>query len=471
MIIREDTVWKRGSVVRLKSDVEIASDASLRIEPGVKVVGGTITAYGDLLVEGTESERVTFKNTIIEAGSVNYAKTSHIDASYFNMDGGRFLPANGSADYANFDIDHAYFHEVEGFYIWYPYGDNSIRNSIFEDSYGLSIGVDEATVDIRGNLFLPSDYTYSGNASIVVWANYGELDDVTVANNNFELGRGDYALEVPSGYGSIGMKATGNYFGTSNPREIQKLILDNMDALDRFSKIDVSDSADQHLAEVPALGDFDFDLQQGGGRADKIRGDGGNNWLFGKGGDDRLIGKGGHDLLEGGNGADRLAGQMGNDSAYGGRGGDLLLGQAGSDLLEGGGGRDVLKGGLGRDTISGGTGADMIAGGKGGDVLSGGRGSDHFIYKSVAELDGDLITDFNGDRGDRVDLQQLMQRESVEDINIVVADTFSGAAGEVIVLTEGRVHTLIGDMNGDAVADFSFQMVARHTPDLEDFLL
>jgi Ca2+-binding RTX toxin-like protein len=94
-----------------------------------------------------------------------------------------------------------------------------------------------------------------------------------------------------------------------------------------------------------------------------------------------------------------------------------VTGTANDDRLSGTAGDDVLIGGAGRDTLSGDGGADRLLGGSGGDTLTGGAGADTFVYTSVSDslrndasgsyAQRDLITDFNGNGHDRLDLTAL----------------------------------------------------------------
>ncbi|WP_419898783.1 hypothetical protein [Roseomonas sp. USHLN139] len=82
-----------------------------------------------------------------------------------------------------------------------------------------------------------------------------------------------------------------------------------------------------------------------------------------------------------------------------------LQGTAGADLLVGSNGSDRLTGLAGDDVLQGGAGDDILEGGLGQDVLTGGSGNDRFVYRSLADLDGDTIADFA--LGDLLDLSAI----------------------------------------------------------------
>jgi hypothetical protein len=130
------------------------------------------------------------------------------------------------------------------------------------------------------------------------------------------------------------------------------------------------------------------------------------------GGEDRVYGGPGDDWLHGNTGADTIYAGAGADVVYGGQQGDRISlddgddfgqGNMGDDTLAGGWGADSLYGGQGADLIHGGRGNDFLAGDRGTDTLTGGEGADRFYFFWGA--DADVITDFDGFAGDRIQLE------------------------------------------------------------------
>jgi serralysin len=150
----------------------------------------------------------------------------------------------------------------------------------------------------------------------------------------------------------------------------------------------------------------------GGGGADTVVGNASANDLLGMDGDDSIAAGDGDDTVGGNAGADTLSGGQGADMLFGGKGADLLVGGAGDDAMLSGNigddtvsgdeGQDTLYGGRDNDSLSGGAGADALSGDVGDDTLSGGAGADRFIFQ--AGSGGDLVTDFDGAAGDRIQL-------------------------------------------------------------------
>jgi Ca2+-binding RTX toxin-like protein len=108
-------------------------------------------------------------------------------------------------------------------------------------------------------------------------------------------------------------------------------------------------------------------------------------------------------LIEGTDEDDDLFGTERNDRILGFEGRDRLYGRGGNDELVGGDGRDRLWGEAGDDLLRGGRGDDTLTGGSGKDRLTGGSGADRFVLEAETTdlTKADVITDFNGRRGDR----------------------------------------------------------------------
>ncbi|MFC7499570.1 calcium-binding protein [Enterovirga sp. GCM10030262] len=194
--------------------------------------------------------------------------------------------------------------------------------------------------------------------------------------------------------------------------------------------------------------------------ANEIRGSAGTNNLNGRGGEDVIRAGSGNDIARGGAGDDRLYGQAGRDQLFGDDGEDILLGGAGEDSLSGGISNDVLLGGTGRDSLTGGGGADWF------------RFTNSDISDSADEAD--MITDFSGYHGDRIDLQRVDADTLTarNDAFTFVGDAaFSGAAGELRVEVVDSNTFLQGDRDGDGAADFFIRVDGLPPLEASDFIL
>jgi transposase-like protein len=91
---------------------------------------------------------------------------------------------------------------------------------------------------------------------------------------------------------------------------------------------------------------------------------------------------------------------------------DTIYGREGNDVTLGLGNKDKLYGEAGNDTINGCEDDDVINGGDGSDSLTGGTGADRFVFLP-GESGIDVITDFLGTAGDKIDLSAFVTGSAV----------------------------------------------------------
>lgn len=222
--------------------------------------------------------------------------------------------------------------------------------------------------------------------------------------------------------------------------------------------------------------------------ANTLYGGDGDDILLGMGGNDTLYGGNGNDILDGGTGADRMTGGAGNDTYYvdntrdvivelSGGGTDLVLSSLSSYTLgnyvenltltgaassgTGNSLNNVLTGNANANKLIGGSGNDTLIGLGGKDTLTGGTGADYFVFLalsgSAAGTTRDVITDFSGANGDRIDLTAIDANTLLagdQAFNFIGSSAFSKQAGQLRFASS----ILYGDVNGDAIADFSIQL-------------
>ena len=180
---------------------------------------------------------------------------------------------------------------------------------------------------------------------------------------------------------------------------------------------------------------------------------------------DVVAGNGGDDTISGGGGDDVIAGGTGDDTLKGETGDDMLAGGSGDDTLEGGSGEDVLTGGDDDDILSGGDGNDELTGGTGTDQLIGGGGADRFVFGDVDDSPAqapDLVFDFNAVQGDQIDvsgIDAISATTEIDEFIFIDDDAFGGSAGELRFVHDASDGLLEGDVNGDATADFSIELL------------
>ena len=174
-------------------------------------------------------------------------------------------------------------------------------------------------------------------------------------------------------------------------------------------------------------------------------------------------------ILYGFDGDDWMSGAAGNDTLYGGAGKDVLIGGDGNDLLYGGDDDDFLAGGNGNDTVVGGAGKD---------TLDGNAGADRFVFFAGDTGNTRATADtvyFYSNEGDTIDLSNMDARTSTgarDAFNFIGQSAFTQTAGELRMQYSGGYWDVMGDTNGDGIADFSITVSAGSTPLLaRDFIL
>ncbi|TIP38335.1 MAG: type I secretion C-terminal target domain-containing protein [Mesorhizobium sp.] len=100
-----------------------------------------------------------------------------------------------------------------------------------------------------------------------------------------------------------------------------------------------------------------------------------------------------------------------------------------------------MAGGPGNDTLNGGGGNDTLIGGLGQDTLTGGAGADTFKLDHLELNIKDLITDYNGAEGDKIDLTSLFDTAPTGNINNYVH--YDSGTGNLSVDTSGSGNNFV----------------------------
>jgi Ca2+-binding RTX toxin-like protein len=131
----------------------------------------------------------------------------------------------------------------------------------------------------------------------------------------------------------------------------------------------------------------------------------------------------------------------------------------------------LLTGTAGDDRLIGDVGDDILASLSGDDVLTGGAGADMFVINSIVGTK--TISDF-GRGADRLDLTGIDANVgSVTDDNFVFIGTapFGGRAGELRFSVANGVTTVLGDVDGDGIADYRLNLMGERLMVETDFIL
>ncbi len=153
-----------------------------------------------------------------------------------------------------------------------------------------------------------------------------------------------------------------------------------------------------------------------------------------------------------------------NNSITGNAAANTLDGANGNDTILGMGGNDTMIGGAGADTFDGGAGRDRLTGGAGQDILTGGLEDDIFVFANgdigTSMASADRITDWSGigAQGDRIDLSAIDANTANgsgtnEAFNFIGLGAFTNVAGQLRSEVIAGNTYLMGDLNGDGVAD------------------
>ncbi|TCS49914.1 hemolysin type calcium-binding protein [Primorskyibacter sedentarius] len=282
--------------------------------------------------------------------------------------------------------------------------------------------------------------------------------------------------------------------------------------------VDLSNTAFQSVG-----GSFGFDRLVGieavrgtSAFADTLSGNAANNVLSGYGGNDVLNGLAGSDVIEGGDGYDTIYGGTGNDSVTGGigrdtvfledgddtfnddkrndiHGNDTVYGGDGDDTINGNGGADSFYGGVGNDLIFGGINNDFVAGNAGDDLLDGGDGVDSLWAGLGADtLTGgagadtfNYATTTSSETGQRDTITDFLTGIDTLHLALIDANTIAGgdqafnyiggaaftAAGQLRFVSNATDGFLLGDVDGDGIADFNLRVAGLTTFDPADIIL
>lgn len=142
-----------------------------------------------------------------------------------------------------------------------------------------------------------------------------------------------------------------------------------------------------------------------------------------------------------------------------------ILSGAGADTIVGGAKNDFVFAGAGDDLLFGLGGNDTLRGGLGADTLRGGAGRDTFRYEATAESTAaatDRILDFEAGGVDRIDLSAIDAKAGTPEDDaftfIGTGTAFSGAAGELRVVSSGTDWFVEADTDGNMVADLAIRI-------------
>jgi Ca2+-binding RTX toxin-like protein len=123
-------------------------------------------------------------------------------------------------------------------------------------------------------------------------------------------------------------------------------------------------------------------------------------------------------------------------------------------------------------------GSDSLTGGAGSDTLTGGAGADKFIFSNVSDFASgitlDTIAEFHHAEADRIDLSGVDADSTLagnQAFIFIGAAAFDHHPGELSYTVNGGGVVVQADINGDGVADFSFNVLGVSSLLGADFIL
>jgi len=239
-IISVNTVWDSTSEpYMIVSPIQIAPGVTLTIEKGVIVnggVGGSITVFGTLDVNGDAGSRVLFDNVRVYPGqNIDSANNpGYTDISYAEFNAGSLY--GGGLGYGVLTLTDSILKNINmppgDMSIFLPAADVQIERNIFLDSGGIStVTRGNITVNIRNNIF-------SGLTTSYAVRNRGTSDSSqTIVEFNSFLDTDKTALSLQSGT-PCAIIGKNNWWGTTDTSVIETMIYDRNDDLSISNFID-----------------------------------------------------------------------------------------------------------------------------------------------------------------------------------------------------------------------------------------
>ena len=262
-VIDADTTWERQeSPFEVTASVQVPEGVTLTIEPGVTVFSSTdlgrdsvFRLNGVIIAEGTEDNQITIdgrgnSGTFFDADGSSPDGYLCVERCHIK-DGGEFW-WHGNA---GFDLRYSTLENVEGSYIWYPFGREGgtidIEYNEFINSGGFATGHrGDATINIRHNLFRGGEEVVYGGV-INNWASYDDSETV-VEYNSFEELEGTVVLKLPPGYDSADLTGINNWWGTTDGDTIEGMIFDENDDIDSAGEISYLPYLDDPDPDTPS---------------------------------------------------------------------------------------------------------------------------------------------------------------------------------------------------------------------------
>ena len=411
------------------------------------------------------------------------------------------------------------------------YVDNAV-DTVTESGDGLLGGLDTVVAGVtwtlgayQENLLLAGSGAIggSGNALANVLTGNGAANRLYGGggNDRLEGGAGNDTLQGSAGADTMSGGTGDDLYYVDDSGDV---VMESTDAASGgFDTVvsSVSRSLGNYQEKLTLTGTAAID-GTGNGQANLITGNVGDNRLYGGAANDTLNGGNGNDFLDGGTGRDEMNGGAGDDTYQVDNAGDVvwetIAGAAGgvdtvvssvarnladyqenlsftgtapiggkgtafANVMTGNAGANALYGAAGRDTLVGAGGNDTLSGGADADRLEGGSGADRFLLDAADDVglaagNCDLITDFLGAEGDRIDLSHVDGNAALAGLQHL---TFIGSAAFSATDATGQLRyeadlpagasMVYGSIDADAAPEFAIELAGVTSLAAADFIV
>jgi hypothetical protein len=254
-MITQNTVFNRAnSPYTINNTLQIPLGLTVKVEPGVTIVSKAKTMFrvqGDLIFEGEESQPINLNGRPeVFFDTKGSGKGRMISLNYVNLNGGGVI--NTGPGRIGWQVRNSRIIGVlQGWGVFYP-SSFLVEKSVFRNSGGIGIsfstsfpsgGRSSSQAIIRNNLF---DGPSKSGFWVLASASAGA--PIQVTGNHFK-GDGFNILRIK--FRSF-IDASGNYWGTTNPKKIEDKVLDAADdSLKYKTKIELGRPLSSRPAEVP----------------------------------------------------------------------------------------------------------------------------------------------------------------------------------------------------------------------------
>ncbi len=253
-IISQDTRWTApGSPYRITREVQLASGATLTVDPGVHVVGAAARS-SDRVIRVFDGATLSARGTGVDEGQqIHFSNVNlfgnegqsviHIEFAAFDDHA-----AIAAAEGGSLIVRQSAFEETEQIVLFNP-RESIIERNAFRDSLGIVVHAAEEPIWILSNSFIGQKTTGGAPAwdYAVLAESAGSFDstripyvvlcddqaidtNLIVAFNSF-LSTDRVALRLDTAYSNPRMTARCNFFATTEPRVIDLMVYDNQDDL------------------------------------------------------------------------------------------------------------------------------------------------------------------------------------------------------------------------------------------------